>query len=440
LSEAKQHVSSIPGGWRKFPYTLKDCLSYLSEPKLEKELMEWLQKKKEFGGVGKQNLRPYIKTLLDLSFIVEKPDTVYKTFQLTKLAEQYIRSADEKDFLFNILESKFEGLKEIIEVLKNKGELQKKAIHEHLMRVLGKSWKRDTQTQRRLEMLKAVDKVRSLKNKVYCLYPSDYISQIAYVEREYDDDFAVQVQKRLNSNYGIEVKLVMDKQSAWLKFPSDSMMYVSGRNRDKKKLGNSLTFNLPLKVCEKLKTEPKHYYAIVFEELNTTFILPGSKIPSIFAGLPTKRAQGSAKWQFRIWKEKNGTHKLKLSGEEMTTHNIQGYLNNWNQIYDLREKSKQEILTPSEYDSEEIVDKPYERIAMSQLTFSSSIDAVRTRIDSHESAEYCLLELGNKLNFHTYTPDASMKFNDKILREVATIKEIANEVNNDKDIKNIDVI
>jgi hypothetical protein len=44
------------------------------------------------------------------------------------------------------------------------------------------------------------------------------------------------------------------------------------------------------------------------------------------------------------------------------------------------------------------------------------------------------------LNYRTYTPDKSAEFNDKKLGEVASINEINIDFNNDKDIKNIDVM
>jgi hypothetical protein len=45
-------------------------------------------------------------------------------------------------------------------------------------------------------------------------------------------------------------------------------------------------------------------------------------------------------------------------------------------------------------------------------------------IDTHESAEYYLLELGRMLGYYTYTVDRSKKFNDYVLGEVAVLKEI----------------
>jgi hypothetical protein len=96
-------------------------------------------------------------------------------------------------------------------------------------------------------------------------------------------------------------------------------------------------------MSEKLTDEIKHYYTIVFEDLIATFILSQYKLPSIFAGQPTRRTKGRPKWQFRIWKDKDSQYKLKLSGNEMTTDNIKGSLNNWNQIYDFSEKLKLKI-------------------------------------------------------------------------------------------------
>ena len=45
-------------------------------------------------------------------------------------------------------------------------------------------------------------------------------------------------------------------------------------------------------------------------------------------------------------------------------------------------------------------------------------------IDTHESAQYHLLEIGNMLGFLTYTPDYSKKHEDRKLGDTATLKEM----------------
>lgn len=64
------------------------------------------------------------------------------------------------------------------------------------------------------------------------------------------------------------------------------------------------------------------------------------------------------------------------------------------------------------------------------------------KIDSHQAAQYYLLELGNMLGYLTYTPDVSKTFNDRKLGDVATLKEIP-PFTGERDLKsasNIDVI
>ena len=46
------------------------------------------------------------------------------------------------------------------------------------------------------------------------------------------------------------------------------------------------------------------------------------------------------------------------------------------------------------------------------------------KIDSHEGAEYHLLELGNMLGYNTYTADSSVDYNHKRLSETAILREI----------------
>ena len=63
-------------------------------------------------------------------------------------------------------------------------------------------------------------------------------------------------------------------------------------------------------------------------------------------------------------------------------------------------------------------------------------------IDTHQSAQYHLLELGNMLGFLTYTPDYSKKHEDRKLGYTATLKEMpafAGELARDS-ARNIDVI
>ena len=60
-------------------------------------------------------------------------------------------------------------------------------------------------------------------------------------------------------------------------------------------------------------------------------------------------------------------------------------------------------------------------------------------IDSHESAQYYVLELGNKLNFLTYTPDLSKEFDGKKLGEFASTKQLSSAINQ-QGIRMIDVI
>ena len=45
-------------------------------------------------------------------------------------------------------------------------------------------------------------------------------------------------------------------------------------------------------------------------------------------------------------------------------------------------------------------------------------------IESHEGAEYYLLQIGNMLGFNTYTPDKAKSYNDKLLSEVAILDQI----------------
>lgn len=46
------------------------------------------------------------------------------------------------------------------------------------------------------------------------------------------------------------------------------------------------------------------------------------------------------------------------------------------------------------------------------------------KIESHEAAQFHLLELGNMLGYLTYTPDPSKTYNGKKLGEVAALKEL----------------
>jgi hypothetical protein len=57
------------------------------------------------------------------------------------------------------------------------------------------------------------------------------------------------------------------------------------------------------------------------------------------------------------------------------------------------------------------------------------------------SAQYYLLDLGNKLNFLTYTPDVSKEFNGQKLGDIATINELSAALPLDqRDVKKIDVM
>lgn len=52
------------------------------------------------------------------------------------------------------------------------------------------------------------------------------------------------------------------------------------------------------------------------------------------------------------------------------------------------------------------------------------IEEVGIKIESHEEAEYYLLEIGNKLGYNTYTADSSKYYGKKTLSETAILKDI----------------
>jgi hypothetical protein len=118
-------------------------------------------------------------------------------------------------------------------------------------------------------------------------------------------------------------------------------------------------------------------------------------------------------------KESEGKYSVKCHQKGGEWIDIEEYknLSGWKQIPDI-------IIQPGKHE---------------RSSYLQQINLPEGSINSHESAQYYLLELGNKLNFLTYTPDVSSEFNETKLGNVATTK-ILSGLTRDSDVYKIDVI
>jgi hypothetical protein len=94
------------------------------------------------------------------------------------------------------------------------------------------------------------------------------------------------------------------------------------------------------------------------------------------------------------------------------------------------------------FNSPTIIQSPKTEYKQAESSIEREVRVTEERsypiINSHESAQYYLLELGNKLNFLTHTPDLSKEFNGKKFGEIASIKQLAPDIDK-QEIRNIDV-
>jgi AAA domain (dynein-related subfamily) len=320
VNEGKwMNITDFPGGWRKFNTTTHDFLKKISEtPMTDMQLEKWFEGR--FQGTHmprKQGIKNGINFLKKLDFIQEKQDKPLKMHDLTNKGHEYLSSDDKNDFLFKIVDRTYGGLSEIVDILKKNGGLDLKGIRGRLSNTPNKD-----PLSRRLQMLKALNKIIYHDHK-YAQYSSTTFSKNLDTSK---DTSAHKLANYLKFHYHIEVKY---ERKGWLTFPSGTMVLVHGNDKGK-------NYNISVNVCSDLTTESNRYYAVVFEQPQTTFILPKSKLQQIFVGVPNK----SKRWIFGITK-KNEKYKLKLHMHGTTSHNIQEFLNKWDQIEDFKNSYQQ---------------------------------------------------------------------------------------------------
>jgi hypothetical protein len=129
FDEGKSYLSEFPGGGLNFKKNVNHCLTYVStDDKIDTELKKWFDEK---FGVHNKTSEDGISILKKLS-LIERKDT---RIQLTPKGLECVTltNADKQDqFLFEILNSTYARISELIYILKKNGPLEVKEIMKQL--------------------------------------------------------------------------------------------------------------------------------------------------------------------------------------------------------------------------------------------------------------------------------------------------------------------
>lgn len=129
-----------------------------------------------------------------------------------------------------------------------------------------------------------------------------------------------------------EMRIEKIKRS-WFKL-NDTVVYVNGSKKLSKGEG---FYDIDERYYNILIERSNHYYAIVFDKPENTFVIPGQKLKEIFEGHPFYQEAGKpGEWLFTVY-VKEQHHMLKLNNAK-DEHDIENFLNQWNQIANLKSK------------------------------------------------------------------------------------------------------
>jgi hypothetical protein len=123
------------------------------------------------------------------------------------------------------------------------------------------------------------------------------------------------------------------KRRAHLSFPSDAIINVRGSITLKDHRG---FYHLQEEDYREIMDNANRYFAVVFGSPENTFIFPKESLKAFFSGGPiTSQEAKTPKWYFDI-REDNDRYYLKVHAPETEEHNIDNYLNKWDQIEDFK--------------------------------------------------------------------------------------------------------
>jgi hypothetical protein len=184
-------IQEFPGGWLNFKKSVHNCLMYVSTgDKIDTELKKWFGGK---FGVHDKTSEDGITILKKLS-LIERKDT---RIQLTPKGLEWVNLTDNNkhdQFLFEILNSTYAGISEILDILKKNGPLELKEIMKQSRTISGKDWKtntQNTQIRRRTQLLINLRKIERHGYK-YILYR---------LQKQRSKTFAEKLRDYIKSNY-----------------------------------------------------------------------------------------------------------------------------------------------------------------------------------------------------------------------------------------------
>jgi hypothetical protein len=145
------------------------------------------------------------------------------------------------------------------------------------------------------------------------------------VDEEAEGDYAPVIMQYLERQYKVQINKIARSS---LELPSGTVIMAKGSNRKQP------WFGLDRPVYEELTRYPKFFLALALGDPNIAFIIPQEKVRTIFETVPTKKRPGrdTERWLFRMF-NKDGRYFLKVNLVD-AVHDMQPYLNNWNQIQD----------------------------------------------------------------------------------------------------------
>jgi MoxR-like ATPase len=147
-----------------------------------------------------------------------------------------------------------------------------------------------------------------------------------YIERQ-TNDFAPRLRDYLENIYSIKIEKGIGR--ARLTLPSGSVLHIRGSIRLKGRRG---FYYLQEEDYNEILDSSNKFLAVVFGDPEMTFVFAKDSLKTFFYGLSLNLREGKKpKWYFDI-REDNGRHYLKVRSHGTQQHNIDNYLNKWDQI------------------------------------------------------------------------------------------------------------